>query len=96
MDNQTWLHISEIRLLGNTILRNATQRAQCRASILLILIILIAYFIKTSFIHTLAVMQKGARVNIFIIIITIIMLSVAVRQRLLPSLDCCSPFISLL
>ena len=26
----------------------------------------------------------------------IIMLSVAKRQRLLPSLDCCSPFISLL
>ena len=29
-------------------------------------------------------------------IIIIIMLSVAKRQRLLPSLDCCSPFVSLL
>ena len=40
--------------------------------------------------------QNNKNKPIIVIIIIIIMLSVAKRQRLLPSLDSCSPFVSLL
>ena len=40
--------------------------------------------------------RKGRKETMYILIIINFMLSVAKRQSLLPSLECCSPFISLL
>ena len=47
-------------------------------------------------IHTRTHTHTHTHIIIIIIIIVITMLSVAKQQKLLPSLDCCSPFISLL